>query len=145
MRIVTARYAAFRRRNVNSLLPWHWRNECALYGYMSVSAQPIRKPFRISRFLDSGEYQDYYYDEDGEILRYEQPKGDSWRCVRSPWDEHENPFVWLEREFYTIEQKEKYLHGAMLDAKCERSGIMYPPFDCLPIGWTLKNGKVTLW
>lgn len=147
MRVVTARYAAFRQRNINSLLSWHSRNEYALYGYITPSTKPIKKPFRISRFLDSGEYHDYYYDEDGELLRYDSSlEIVDWQCIRNPWESDEDEALWLEREFYTIEQKEKYLlDGVMLDAQCESRGIMYPPFGCLPIGWMLKNGKVTLW
>lgn len=145
MRVVTARYAVFRRRNVNSMLSWHWRNEMRLYGCFRIPTQPIERRHHSIRFGEEEEYE-FLYDDDGGILRYDSSlERVAWQHVRHPWEDEDDEPRWMKREFHTIEEKEKYLFGAMLEVKCERSSIMYPPFDCLPIGWTLKNGKVTLW
>ena len=144
MVIITPRYYARRKQKVANLLPWHKRNELVNYGYLTVSPyNGTSERFSISEWL---RIEGDKLPHDDEYQRYsERHERVCWSHIRNPWEEEDEDGKWIVPQFNTIEEKIKYIDRMLDRIKCDRCGVMYPPFDGLPILWASNNGKVTLY
>lgn len=145
MIVVTPRYYSRRKWNARRQLPWHRRNELDNYGYLTVVNYGYRRRFSIADWLGWNCETRRIMEADWPMRFSELDEGICWSHVRHPWEVDDDGQEWLTPQFSSIEEKMKYIDKIFDDLKCDRCGVLYPPFDGLPILWASKNGKVTLY
>ena len=124
----------------------HRKIELENYGYLTVYPyNGCCRRFSVADWL--GLDMNTRRELDDEVpIRYSEADEDiCWSHVRHPWENDEDEQKWLNPQFESIEEKMKYIDKIFDDLKCDRCGVLYPPFDGLPILWASKNGKVTLY
>lgn len=142
MIVVTPLYCLNRCFSQTGLIPWYIRNEISNYGYMKFPlTNGAGRRFSIRRWLDEN---DVWLYELPSMPRYSEACETMPAHVRHPWDEEETP-IWLEPTFSSAKAKMDYLLDMFADMNFDECGIMCVPFDGLPIGWTCRDGKVTLY
>lgn len=145
MKAVTTKYYANRRYSVSSLIPWWCRNEIANNGYLTVNTNAVkRKRFSILKWLNPDIYSSAHYEEMPRYRESDFVDDVRWDLVKNPWEKDE-PQELIEPQFHDIKEKTDWLENVLPIVKCEKRGILFPLCDTLPIGWSLKNGKITLY
>lgn len=133
-----------RRWSNATLLTWHQRIEIANHGYfVAETCQQKAHRFSVGKFLGDG------FDECTEVVRFSDSEfAGNWNAIKHPW-EKEEPSQWYNPQFHDEREKMKYLDTLLFwlkaEGKADTVGVIYPYGDALPLGYAVRDGKVTLY
>lgn len=110
---------------------------------MAETCQQKVYRFSVGKFLGDG------FDECTEVVRFSDSEfAGNWNAVKHPW-EKEDPQEWYDPQFHNEQEKMKYLDTLVLwlkaEGKADTVGVIYPYGDALPLGYAVRDGKVTLY
>ena len=139
------KFATPRKGHVS--LSWHFMNEVANNGYLTLLPRYDSRRFSISRFLES----DSILYKEVEPMRFSEIDEFGYESCENrmhPW-ERQRELITTMPEFHSAKENERYVSSTLDhiiddDVEYDTLQVVTPPYSGRPLVCLVRNGKVTI-